>query len=883
MAESSETIREAGVRVAAYHDGSYDLPPERIATKLESCRGVALDGVHPLDEERSDHEGLPVVFANTVPSALSPGDRPTIPVVWVTERGAVVREALDGDALDAVLWSPADGWETLAAKLEAVAARPGTRLKQPTEPLESAPATDVDVGEPSVDAEDTALYEYLVRTVGDAVYVLDEEGRFTFVNDALCDLTGYDREELLGSSVHIIKDDETVAEAEEALRELLRESGTADAFNVAKLDVELITKDGEHVPCTDRMTLRPSDEAGNLTGTVGTLRDVSRQQRREDILGGMLEATQEMVRASTTDEVARLVTETAVDVLDINLVTLREHDPETDTLEVISVSDAADERLPDRPVYDADEGLVGEAFSRDELLVSTNLEEGGVRNSGDLETAAYLPLGDRRVLSVGHPGDGGFDDDELRFLELLAATAGSVFERVDRGEQLRRYEAVVETAEEMLFTTDAEGRFALVTAPLAEYLGHDRESLTGLPVADVFPDDEVVEDVAEATSANAYETTMRTREGDLMPSRVTVTPIEDGTDTGVVGTVRDISELRSAKREASRQRRRFRELFDTLADPVADLEYEDGEAVVRSVNPSFGGLCDCPEEAVRDRPLSAVRDGLPDALADVLADVETPDTSLQRSVEVRTDDGRRYFLLRSVPYEGDDGERAFLIFTDVTELERRGTHLSVLQRLLRHNLRTETTVIQGYAEALIEDDSAGVREAGERIQEASRSLVQTSDTAHTIQQVLRGDDSREVVAAADLRTSLSEALSARFPDDDIVVVGDSDAAVRISDDLRTAVEELVDNAVTHAAPDPTVTVRLDDTGDELRVAVGDDGPGIPDDEWDVVAGDREITQLQHTSGLGLWLVKWIADRHGGRLLRTDDGDGAEVSLCLPTV
>lgn len=882
MAESGGTTREVGVRLVAHHDGRYDVPPERIATELESCNGVALDRVRSLGDGDSGAEGLPVVFADTEPSAMADDEQPGVPAVWVTGRGAVVREALAGDALDAVLWRPADGWDTLATKLDAIAARPETRLKQPTKPLESTTATQTEAGGPSVDAEDTALYEYLVRTVGDAVYVLDEEGRFTFVNDALCDLSGYDREELLGSSVHIIKDDETVAEAEEALRDLLRESGTADSFNLAKLDVELITKDGEHVPCTDRMTLRPSDEDGNLTGTVGTLRDVSRQQRREDILGGMLEATQEMVGASTTDEVARLVTETTVDVLDIDLVSLREHDPESGTLGVVSVSDAAAERLPDRPVYDVDEGLVGEAFSAGELLVSTDLDDSGVRDPGDLQAAAYVPLGDRHILCAGRPGEGGFDDDELRFLELLAATAGSVFERVDRGEQLRRYEAVVETAEDMLFTTDSEGRFALVTAPLAAYLGHDRASLTGVPAGDVFPDEAVVADVTDDPSATAYETTMRTRDGDLLPSRVTVRPIEDGTDTGAVGTVRDISELRSAKREATRQRRRFRELFDTLTDPVADVEYEDGEAVVRSVNPSFAALCDLDEEGVPDTPLSAVRAALPGALGDALVDVETPSGSLERSVEVRTDEGRRYFLLRTVTYEGDDGERAFLIFTDVTELERRGTHLTVLQRLLRHNLRTETTVIQGYAETLTDEDSRAVREAGERIREASRSLVQTSDTAHTIQQVLRGDDNREVVDAADLRSSLSETLSVQFPDEDVAVVGDPDAAVRISGDLRTAVEELVDNAVTHAAPDPTVTVGLGVADGELRIAVGDDGPGIPDDEWDVVAGDREITQLQHTSGLGLWLVKWIADRHGGRLLRTD-GDGAEVVVCLPTV
>nr|WP_254531405.1 PAS domain S-box protein [Natrinema gelatinilyticum] len=41
-------------------------------------------------------------------------------------------------------------------------------------------------------------YETIVETIGDGIYVKDEAGRFTMVNDAYADLTGYDREELIG-------------------------------------------------------------------------------------------------------------------------------------------------------------------------------------------------------------------------------------------------------------------------------------------------------------------------------------------------------------------------------------------------------------------------------------------------------------------------------------------------------------------------------------------------------------------------------------------------------------------------------------------------------------------------------------------------------------
>jgi signal transduction histidine kinase len=146
---------------------------------------------------------------------------------------------------------------------------------------------------------------------------------------------------------------------------------------------------------------------------------------------------------------------------------------------------------------------------------------------------------------------------------------------------------------------------------------------------------------------------------------------------------------------------------------------------------------------------------------------------------------------------------------------------------------------------------------------------------------LQADGDRKSVAATDLRELLAESLSTRFSESDVAVVGDPAADARVSNHIETAVAELVDNALTHAGPDPDVTVRLRDEDEELAIEVRDDGPGIPDDEWDVVAGGREITQLQHTSGLGLWLVKWIADRHGGRLERQEDGDGAAVVVRLP--
>jgi Signal transduction histidine kinase len=67
-------------------------------------------------------------------------------------------------------------------------------------------------------------------------------------------------------------------------------------------------------------------------------------------------------------------------------------------------------------------------------------------------------------------------------------------------------------------------------------------------------------------------------------------------------------------------------------------------------------------------------------------------------------------------------------------------------------------------------------------------------------------------------------------------------------------------------------------GQFWRLSVADDGPGIPDDERMVLNRATE-TSLEHGSGLGLWLAKWLVDASGGGLtFAVDDGTVARVDI-----
>ena len=811
-----------------------------------------------------------------------PGDTPA--VVATTEPDVAATAA--DRSVRVVRWDPeAPPWSflrsTLATTVDAVEppAEPGgddtTRNRLDGSPEELRLARDIAAVEDGP-APTIATYDQLMETVGDAVYALDTEGHFTYVNEAMSALTGYEEEEIIGAPPGIIKDEQAVHEAERALAGMLSSDGPDDA----SVELDVVKKDGERVPCEDHMTLLTED--GQFRGTVGTLRDLTTQKRREEMFAGLLDATQEMMTAEDPRAIAGIAARTVEETLDRELVTVRLRDG--DELEPIAASRVAREVLPPRPTYGVDEGPVGEAYQQETVIERAASEIDDDRDRGEATAALYLPLGDYGVMIVGTRDD-EFGEQDRYFAELLAATTERALSRAEREQSLRRYEKLVETVDEMAFAADEDGRFTLVTPQFAAATGRDREALIGEPVETV--GDGVFESLVEELAAGGSSVVREGAicgDGDHVPIRARGSAVSADELDGFVVAATDISDLVSARREVSRSRERFGGLFEALADPVAELRVRGETAELLRTNEAF-------EDAATGGDASETFDGreLPAAVAEELtaaAGRARSGAQGTRSELTVTRAGRtRHFVARDVPVRVDDEARSFVVFTDVTDLVRRERHTTVLTRILRHNLRNELTVLRGYAgEVRRRADDSELESAAERIEQAGGRLTSLSETAGVIQRILR-DGNRTLVdhdVAALFREVVAETED-RHPQATVEVSGDVDGTITGTQQLGHALIELVDNGIEHHSdPDAEVRVTAERTDEHVTVVVADDGPPIPTDEWAVVTDRQEITQLQHGSGLGLWLVRWVIEDHGGELtLRENGPEGTEIAVRLP--
>jgi signal transduction histidine kinase len=95
-------------------------------------------------------------------------------------------------------------------------------------------------------------------------------------------------------------------------------------------------------------------------------------------------------------------------------------------------------------------------------------------------------------------------------------------------------------------------------------------------------------------------------------------------------------------------------------------------------------------------------------------------------------------------------------------------------------------------------------------------------------------------------------------------------------------ENLFRNCATHAGETPVVEVSVERSGNETRITVRDDGPGIAPPLRGQLFERGAVSA--ESAGLGLYLVKRIVEMHGGtvELVDEEERDGCGFLITLPS-
>jgi two-component system phosphate regulon sensor histidine kinase PhoR len=356
---------------------------------------------------------------------------------------------------------------------------------------------------------------------------------------------------------------------------------------------------------------------------------------------------------------------------------------------------------------------------------------------------------------------------------------------------------------------------------------------------------------------------------------------EGGGALAYVGKSVDEAAARIEERtaELSRETAELKGMFDELEDGVAQV---DREGLIARANSAFEGWIG-RSDLEGERIGSLLRD--PANLTTVEGALAGNPGSNESTI------GRHTVLLSARPAPAG----ALVVLRDLTRTRQLEEMRRDFVANVSHELKTPLTTVLGFGEAIAEDDGvpSGPRGFANRIVVNSRRMQALVDDLLDLSRIESGAWKPDAVPV-DLAAVTLDVWETFDPlpgaqDVDLVLDIPSDCVVRADPDaLRQILRNLLDNALRYAPAGTSVTVSAGAENGLVRIAIADEGPGIPTAHRERVFErfyriDAARSREAGGTGLGLSIVKHTVAAHGGEVgIDSEVGAGTRVWFTLPS-
>jgi signal transduction histidine kinase len=225
----------------------------------------------------------------------------------------------------------------------------------------------------------------------------------------------------------------------------------------------------------------------------------------------------------------------------------------------------------------------------------------------------------------------------------------------------------------------------------------------------------------------------------------------------------------------------------------------------------------------------------------------------------------------------------------LTRLREHQNYLRTLADKLAHELRTPLAMVRSSLDNLeAVDDPADIERYRQRAIEGSDRLnriFQAMSQATRIEESLSQEEFL-VLALNDFLEHYLSACRTAYPQHRFrLIPAKGTIMARVAPDLLAQLlDKLIDNAVDFSPQGSTIRLRLRESGKQVELDVDNDGPPLPEDHdtlFDSMVSVRERARGRVHLGLGLSIVRLIAEHHGGTVQASNIRGGVRFRLSLP--
>lgn len=718
---------------------------------------------------------------------------------------------------------------------------------------------------------------------------LTPDGRWIRVNQRLCDIVGYGRDDLVQGTIQDITHPDDVALDRDLARALL--AGTIPTYSLEK---RLRHRDGQSVWVTLTASLVRGPH-GEPKYVIAAVADIAARKQAEEALRDSQAQLQLFIENAPAaiamfDRQMRYIAVSHQWLRDFRLgddVIGRSH------YEVFPEIDDAWRQVHRR-------GLAGETLHAD--------ADRFVRQDGAVQWVKWDVLPWRTA-------DGAVGGLIIATEDITRAKVAA--EALQQSEELVR--TIAENSTQGLAMMDERGYCIYANRAWLTMTGYTAEEIGSRPLHDLvhhhYPDGRpypmadcpIDRALPENFDVRAHEDLFFRKDGSTFPVLCAASPVfRDGRPVATVIEIRDVSQSKAAEVALRESEARFR----TLADNIAQLAWmADETGWIFWYNKRWFEYTGTTLAEMQGWGWQQVHH--PDHVDAVTSKfrrfLETGEPWEDTFPLRGQDGGYRWFLSRAVPIRDASGRvvRWFGTNTDVTEQHEAQEALREAVRIREdflsiasHELRTPLTSLELQLERIVRrhgqdgdryplpDWLVPIVQSLERQAGRLESLVVemldfSRVTAHGMQLVCERVDLRDVVVevADRFKVGLENAGSTLTLVVPGPVIGDWDPSR-----LDQVVTNLLSNAIKYGSGSP-ITITAETIGNRARLTVGDLGGGIaPENQARIFQQFERLVSVRHFGGfgLGLWITRQIVEAMGGTVtVASQLGEGATFTVDLP--
>ena len=696
----------------------------------------------------------------------------------------------------------------------------------------------------------------LIDGMNDAVMVVDVDGEFVDANQVAVDRLGYTRSELLSMGPADISPPEHSKQVSKRMQRIEQEDHLV-------FESVQVTADGEEIPV--------EINASHITyhgepAILSVARDISRRKERTHWLRTFEQAVEQAGHAvyiTDTDGTIEYVNPAFEEITGYDKTTALGKTPAI-------LSAGTQEESYYEELWET--VLAGDIWQEE----IANERADGERYYADQTIAPIVE-----------------DGDVVNFV----AVQQDVTERKERTQQLRRYHQLIENVPVGVYrnTPGLAGEFEEVNPAMVDLFGaEDKAELLDTYVAELYRTpgqrERLTRKLEQEGVIQEEKLRLETLDGEPFWAAVTAIRHEVGDRTYYDGIIQDITERREQARELRLREQRFRRLFEGHNAPMLLIDPETGD--IERANDAATTFYGYDRETLTEMGIQEINQLDDEAVASRRAAANEKDTNRFIFPHELANGEVRQVEVDSSPIHTGKKRVLFSIIHDVTErertrdrLEQQNEQLEVLNRVVRHDIRNDMTVILSHAQLLREYVDSEGQEYLDSIAEHGDHAVELTKTVRELMETMLDDSPIESEAI-----DLSQVLAAELEDAqagydaDFTVDGTvPNVCVTANEMLSSVFRNLLNNAVQHNNSDePEVTVSVDTGEESVVVNIADNGPGIPDAQKTDIFGQGEQGIGSSGTGLGLYLVYTFIEQFGGDVWVTDnDPQGAVFHVELP--